>query len=130
MAIKVLLEVMPPILFSDLVVSASESFSQSKPEFAEVYAFFIERLVYFLGRKFRYDTIRAVVADRDHEREAFSVPREALRRVEVLERFRDTGEGLWSPWRKKLRQASEEHPGEVGERGDLAADLLRRAFSK
>ncbi len=88
--IKVLLEVMPPILFSDLVVSASESFSQSKPEFAEVYAFFIERLVYFLGRKFRYDTIRAVVADRDHEREAFSVPREALRRVEVLERFRDT----------------------------------------
>jgi glycyl-tRNA synthetase beta chain len=86
--IKVLLEVMPPILFSDLVAFTSGLFSQSKPAVMDLHNFFIERLAYYLGRKFRYDTVRAVLAD--HELVAFNVPAEALRRVEVLEQFRDT----------------------------------------
>jgi glycyl-tRNA synthetase beta chain len=86
--IKVLLEVMPPILFSELVGFASGLFKQSKPAPMELYSFFIERLGYYLGRKFRYDTVRAVLADR--ELEAFNLPAEALHRARVLEQFRDT----------------------------------------
>jgi glycyl-tRNA synthetase beta chain len=86
--IKLLLEAMPPILFSDLVAFTSGWFSQSKPAFMDLHSFFIERLGYYLGRKFRYDTVRAVLAD--HELAAFNVPAEALHRVQVLEQFRDT----------------------------------------
>ncbi|MGD0457591.1 MAG: glycine--tRNA ligase subunit beta [Terriglobia bacterium] len=88
--IKVLLEVMPPITFSNLVAFTSDLFNQSKPPVMELCGFFIERLAYYLGRKFRYDTVRAVLADPDHELDAFNVPAEALHRVRILEQFRDT----------------------------------------
>jgi glycyl-tRNA synthetase beta chain len=88
--IKVLLEVMPPILFSELVVFTSDMFKQSKPEFMDLYSFFNERLAYYLGRRFRYDTVRAVLADPDREMDAFNVPARALHRVQALEQVRDS----------------------------------------
>jgi glycyl-tRNA synthetase beta chain len=88
--IKVLLELMPPIVFSELIISTSELFKESKPEFKELYSFFSERLAYYLGRKYRYDTVRAVLADTDHADEAFNAPAIALYRVKALEQFRDT----------------------------------------
>jgi glycyl-tRNA synthetase beta chain len=87
--IKVLLEEMPPILFSALVSYTSDLFNQSHPAFLDLYGFFIERLAYYLGRRFRYDTVRAVLAD-PHELDAYNIPAEALHRVQVLEKFRDT----------------------------------------
>jgi glycyl-tRNA synthetase beta chain len=88
--IKVLLEAMPPILFSETVIFTSDLFKQSKPAFMDLHNFFIERLGYYLGRKFRYDTVRAVLTDPDRQLEAFNVPAWALHRVQALEKFRDT----------------------------------------
>jgi glycyl-tRNA synthetase beta chain len=86
---KVVLECMPPIAFSELVVSATDLLGQ-KALFSEISSFFVERLSHYLGRKFRYDTVRAVLADPNHELDAFNVLAEALKRVQILEKFRDT----------------------------------------
>ena len=88
--IKVLLEVMPTMLFSELAVAARDAFPEKKAVFTEFIDFLIERLQHYLGQRFRYDTVRAVLADPDHALEAFNMPAEALHRVRVLEQFRDT----------------------------------------
>ena len=89
-AIKLMIEILPPISFKVLLDASCELFAEQRPSGGALEAFWVERLAFYLARRSRYDTVKAVLADPAHEREALASPAGAFARSEALERFRDT----------------------------------------
>jgi glycyl-tRNA synthetase beta chain len=90
-AVKLLLEALPPLNLAVLLSDASELLKRPAGALMPMFSFFVERVRYYLATRFRYDTVRAVLAA--YGQDALRVlndPADGLRRAAALEKFRDT----------------------------------------
>ncbi len=119
-AIKVLLEKLPVIPLGSLIDLGYELLKTSAPKSEEIASFFADRLSFYLGRKYRYDTVRAVLAA------GFDPPRNALARAEALDSLRGSEDlEALSAAAKRIRNIlTKSASGKDWTEGDISAEIM------